>query len=167
MNRSHRPFPFLSIALLLSIGIGAFIAAFRLADHRQALGGVMTLAFLGAFAVLLRWRDARRASAFTATPPPTRPQPGPAGTVYGLMPGTEYCVLRSFTDYYGNVFERGEVLRFKDRAFLPYDGGHTIFFDGRTMYLQEERNSDILDAFSTYMTETHDNAHFPSSHPPR
>ena len=73
------------------------------------------------------------------------------GTIYGLMPGREYLVLKSFTDHYGNAFERGERLHFKQRHFLPYHGGHTIIFEEKSLYLQEDLNQEILDHFSEYI----------------
>ena len=42
---------------------------------------------------------------------------------------------------------------FSDRHFLPYDGGHTVIFDRKTLYLQEDQNREILDNFSLYFTE--------------
>jgi hypothetical protein len=57
----------------------------------------------------------------------------------------------SLTDYYGSAFKQGEVLRFKEQHFLPYHGGHTIVFDERSLYLQEEENADILAHFSSYV----------------
>jgi hypothetical protein len=77
--------------------------------------------------------------------------PNPEGTVYGMIPGREYQVMKSFTDHYGNEFQEGERLRFKERHFLPYHGGHTIVFEGKTLYLQEDQNSKILDNFAEYI----------------
>lgn len=74
-------------------------------------------------------------------------------TVYGLTPGCRYQVLKSFTDYYGNCFEQGEILCFKQRHFLPYDGGHTIVFEERSLYLQEEKNQEILEHFAEYFVQ--------------
>jgi hypothetical protein len=82
---------------------------------------------------------------------PLQPDPNLEGTVYGLTPGREYQVIQSFTDHYGNVFEAGERFRFKQRHFLPYHGGHTILFEERALYLQEDQNRDILDHFSEYI----------------
>lgn len=70
---------------------------------------------------------------------------------YGMQPGQTYKIKQTFTDYYGNTFTQGEILHFKERHFLPYDGGHTIVFEERSMYLQEERNQAILDHFSAYV----------------
>lgn len=167
MNPSNRRFPLLSISFFLLIGSGALLFALWLIDHRQALpnpdvilaalGGVVFISLTGAFIRFLRWRDVQHAYAIMTMPhPPAPPRPDQIGTIYGLMPGVEYRVVQSFTDFYGNSFEQNEILRFKSRNFLPYDSGHTIFFEGRTMYLQEERNSDILDNFSKYLTATAD-----------
>jgi len=76
------------------------------------------------------------------------------GTVYGLKPGHQYQVIKSFKDFYGNSFERGEILRFRERHFLPYDGGHTVVFEERSLYLQEEKNQEILENFSEYIVPT-------------
>lgn len=62
-----------------------------------------------------------------------------------------YRVMRTFTDYYGTPFASGEQLRFLSHSVLPYHGGHTLVFEGRTLYLQEYENRDILDAFTRYL----------------
>lgn len=54
-------------------------------------------------------------------------------------------------DYYGNSFNQGDVLRFRERHFLPYHGGHTVIFEERALYLQEKVNAEILDNFSEYI----------------
>ena len=54
-------------------------------------------------------------------------------------------------DYYGNSFKQGDVLRFRERHFLPYHGGHTVIFEERALYLQEKVNAEILDNFSEYI----------------
>ena len=162
MKSSPHRIPCISIFFLLFIGAAAIILAFWLVDHRQALpnSGIIIAALMVAFFMsftwallkFLRWRDGKRAAAFVATPAPVRADLD--GTIYGLILGNEYRVIQSFTDYYGNSFERNELLRFKERHFLPYDGGHTIMFDGRTLYLQEERNSEILENFAKYFVST-------------
>lgn len=73
------------------------------------------------------------------------------GTVYGLIQGVDYQVMQNFTDHYNNQFQRGELLRFKERHFLPYHAGHTIIFEQRPLYLQEEENAAILENFSAYI----------------
>ena len=59
--------------------------------------------------------------------------------------------MQSFKDCYGNQFQQGEVLRFKERHYLPYHGGHTLVFEGRSLYLQETENAAILGNFSEYL----------------
>jgi hypothetical protein len=81
-------------------------------------------------------------------------QPDLEGTVYGLIPGRQYRVVKLFTDFYGNLFQPGELLRFKERHFLPYHGGHTLIFVERSLYLQEDTNRGILENFSEYLAET-------------
>ena len=140
------------------IGAGAMISAFRLADSLQVLPnpgvalavsiGVFFVAWTGALLLYLNWRDKSRASIVNL---PGQPDPHLEGTVYGMIPEREYQVMKSFTDYYGNSFERGEKLQFKQRHFLPYHDGHTLVFKGRTLYLQEEQNKEILDHFSEYI----------------
>jgi len=74
-------------------------------------------------------------------------------TLYTLKEGVVYLVTRSFKDYYGNEFSEGDKLTFTGRNFLPYDGGHTINFKEKALYLQEEANLDIIDAFDEYFQE--------------
>ena len=74
-----------------------------------------------------------------------------AGTIYGLIPGAAYRVVQSFTDCYGNEFQSGEVLHFRERHFLPYHGGHTIVFEGKPLYLQESENEELIANFSDYI----------------
>lgn len=137
--------------------------AFWLINRPQGMqgSGIMIASFLGTFFVsytwalfiYLRWRDRRRAAIVSNLPQTAPPRPNLEGTLYGLVPGSQYQVMNSFTDYYGNSFERGEILRFKERHFLPYDGGHTIVFDQRSLYLQEDKNREILDNFSKYIAQ--------------
>jgi hypothetical protein len=81
------------------------------------------------------------------------PQPDSEEHVSRLTPASEYRIIQSFTDYYGTLFQQGEVLRFKEQHFLPYQGGHTLVFEGRSVYLQEEANADILAHFSSYIVK--------------
>ena len=156
MNQSHPRVTF-AISLFLLVGTVSVILAFWLFDHQQAflnaglitglLIGLFLLSYTAALWRYLHWRGRTRI-VNTVTAPS---QASVAGTVYGLLPDHEYQVIRSFTDYYGNTFEKGLRLHFKQRHFLPYDGGHTIVFAERPLYLQEERNRDILDNFSAYL----------------
>lgn len=72
--------------------------------------------------------------------------------IYRLEKGATYVVRTGFTDFYGNVFKPGEVLTFTERHFLPYEGGHTIVFKERNIYLQEEANGEIIDSFADYLS---------------
>lgn len=74
-------------------------------------------------------------------------------TIYDLVPGNRYRVVQSFVDFYGNSFQQGELLRFKERFFTPYHDGHTVVFEERSLYLQQETNAPILDNFSDYLAE--------------
>lgn len=159
MNQSQQRLPCMSISFLLLIGACAAATAFWLVDHRRVLpnSGLAIAVLVGVFFLsctwalfrYLRWRDKRRAAVTVSVP--FQSDPNLAGTIYGMMPGHEYQVMKSFTDHYGNAFEQGERLLFKQRHFLPYHGGHTIVFEGRALYLQEDQNREILDNFSEYI----------------
>ncbi len=82
---------------------------------------------------------------------PQSSEPNLPGTVYGMISERQYQVMKTFVDLYGNRFEKGQRLRFKERHYLPYHGGHTIVFDEQTLYLQDEQDSEILDHFSEYI----------------
>src|SRR5262245_33823175 len=145
------------LSVLILGGAAAASLAFWLVDHRTAaknsevliaiLMAIFFVCWSWALVRLLRWRERRGAK----TPAGFTYQGELAGTVYGLVAGAEYRVIQSFTDYYGNQFQRGELLRFKERHFLPYHGGHTIVFDQRPLYLQETENVAIVDNFSDYI----------------
>ena len=144
-------------SVLLLVGAVAVSIAFWLGEHLTAVtnSGIVIAILFATFFVCwswaliryLRWRDRRRG----VTPVGATYQTELEGTVYGLVPGAEYRVVQSFTDYYGNRFQQGELLRFKERHFLPYHGGHTIVFNERPLYLQESENSDVLANFSAYI----------------
>lgn len=147
---------------LLLLGSLAFAAAIWLVDHRavspysgQALAclmGIFGLTYTCAMLLWMRWRDHHAAAhAPHAHGLPTYTDPLYQGTVYGLTQGAVYEVQQPFKDHYQNVFQPGERLRFKERHFLPYHGGHTLVFEERSIYLQEDQNRDILDAFSDYV----------------
>jgi hypothetical protein len=71
-------------------------------------------------------------------------------TIYTLEESVVYVVTKPFQDYYNNSFTTGEKLTYASRNFSPYHGGHTIVFKEKSLYLHEEINSDIIDAFSEY-----------------
>ena len=152
-NGGTSNFPWAKLLVLLSIGgVAALSILMALAIQNgiliALLFGIFFVSWTWALFVYLRWRDKRN----LGTPLTTMDREELKGTVYGLVPGAEYQVVQSFTDHYGNQFQRGELLRFKERHFLPYHGGHTIVFDGRPLYLQEEENASILDNFSDYIS---------------
>ena len=77
----------------------------------------------------------------------------PNGTVYDLVPGHLYRVLKDFTDYHGGRFAEGSVLTYQNFNFLPYHGGYTIHFAEQTLYLQEQEHAAILqDMWSFFET---------------
>ena len=71
-------------------------------------------------------------------------------SIYTLEQGVAHIVTKPFVDYYNNQFTEGEKLSFVGRNFLPYEGGHTAIFKERRLYLQEDQNRDIIDAFDSY-----------------
>lgn len=71
--------------------------------------------------------------------------------IYSLEKGKTYVVRLGFKDFYGNVFTPGEMLTYVESHFLPYEGGHTIAFSERSIYLQEEKNREIIDSFADYL----------------
>jgi hypothetical protein len=77
-------------------------------------------------------------------------------SIYTLESGATYVVNRAFTDYYGNAFSVGEKLTYVERHFLPYEGGHTLVFRECRLYLQEEVNKNIIDAFAEYLSRAED-----------
>ena len=125
-------FPWARLSVLLVIGALAAFSALSLLGHQGDVsnwGIILTvlvftyfISWTWALFVYLRWRD----SGSLATPVTTMDREALKGTVYGLVPGAEYQVMQAFTDYYNNQFQQGERLRFKERHFLPYHGGHTI-----------------------------------------
>ena len=160
MIPSKPKFPWLLTSSLTFIAVTAAILAFQRVDHGMAdpNSGIIIAIHMGVFFVsfswalfrVLRWRDLRRAAAVPAPTAETY-RPELAGTIYGMIPGRKYQVIQSFTDFYGNTFEQNERMQFKQRHFLPYHGGHTIVFNERSLYLQEDTNKDILDRFSEYI----------------
>ncbi|MBI5952506.1 MAG: DUF3601 domain-containing protein [Chloroflexi bacterium] len=163
MKQTHQKPPFVILVLLVLIGTGAFALAFWLVDHRQAMPnsdvvlvvsiGIFLVSSIAALIVFLRWRDGRRTISVKPTPSTMPYRPDLEGTVYGMASGSQYQVIKSFVDFYGNTFEQGEVLRFKERHFVPYHGGHTIVFDERSLYLQEDESKEILENFSGYIVK--------------
>lgn len=76
-------------------------------------------------------------------------------SIHTLEKGVIYVVTKPFSDYYSNEFTKGETLTFVQRNFSPYQGGYTIVFKEKTLYLQEDINRDIIDSFDNYL-QLHD-----------
>ena len=55
--------------------------------------------------------------------------------VYSLTPGVAIRIVKTFRDYQNQEFAAGTILHFTKRNFLPYHGGHTVYFQEATMYL--------------------------------
>ena len=71
--------------------------------------------------------------------------------IQDLKKDCQYRVQQDFADYYHNQFTKGEILTFVELHFLPYHGGYTVIFKEKTLYLQEDVNSDILGSLADYL----------------
>ena len=165
MTQAQRRSPWILIATLVVIGSCAAALSLWLADNRNILPGsewiiaVGMITFFVCFTwALLRyigWRDRLRTHIGAQPAAVIGDNVGGlnplGGTIYDLVPGAVYQVQQEFTDHYGNLFQQGERLCFRQRHFLPYHGGHTVVFDERPLYLQENENVEIIDNFSRYM----------------
>jgi hypothetical protein len=76
---------------------------------------------------------------------------GSSTDIRDLRKDVQYRIQRDFADFYHNQFTQGELLTFVEFHFLPYHGGYTVVFKERTLYLQEEVNSDILGSLGDYL----------------
>jgi hypothetical protein len=72
--------------------------------------------------------------------------------IHGLEEGVIYTVAKPFTDYHQNNFARGDKLTYVGRAYLPYHGGHTLFFKEQNVYLQEDDDAALIGSFHEYLT---------------
>ena len=72
-------------------------------------------------------------------------------SIHELKKAARYRVHRDFIDFYNHQFRQGELLTFLEYHFLPYHGGYTIVFQEKNLYLQEEENTNILDALGDYL----------------
>ena len=73
------------------------------------------------------------------------------GTIDDLRQGRRYIVIKNFVDHHGGRFEVGEGFTFLRKDYLPYHSGHAIFFEERTLYLQDEENAEILENIWAYL----------------
>ena len=76
---------------------------------------------------------------------------GSSTDIRDLRKDVQYRIQRDFADFHHNHFTEGELLTFVEFHFLPYHGGYTVVFKERTLYLQEEVNSDILGSLGDYL----------------
>ena len=151
------------ILLLVLVGTLAILFAFWLIQRPQGISrsGILIATSFGAFFVSYTWalllylrrRDKNQAEMGRKPPQTPLARPELEGTIYGMVAGRQYQIMKSCTDYYGNSFEQGETLGFKERYFLPYEGGHTVVFEQRSLYLQEDKHREILDRFSEYIVQ--------------
>jgi hypothetical protein len=72
-------------------------------------------------------------------------------SVYRLAPGRRYVVRAPFVDHTGARFEAGVVLTFREKHFLPYEGGHTLVFAEATVWLHED--DPVLVGLDRYLAE--------------
>ena len=146
--------------IVVAVTAGAALAgALWISSHRAAVAearavvAVLLIVFFTCCAAAMVGRPRPRSRFADGAPSRIAPQ-HPEGTVHGLVPGRTYRIVTPFTDHYSNRFEQGETLKFRERHFLPYHGGHTLVFEERAMYLQEEANAAILDNFARYVAAT-------------
>jgi len=76
-----------------------------------------------------------------------------AGGVHALKPGASYRVIKSFTDCYNGRFEAGTELTFIKSNFVPYHGGTVLHCTPRSVYLQDEENSNFLGHVEDYLEQ--------------
>ncbi len=73
-------------------------------------------------------------------------------SIHTLEEGVIYTVTKPFTDYHQNNFTPGDKLTYAGRAYLPYHGGHTLFFREGNVYLQEDEDAALIDSLHEYLT---------------
>jgi hypothetical protein len=87
-------------------------------------------------------------------------------SIHSLEEGVVYTVTRPFTDYHQNNFTSGDKLTYVGRAYLPYHGGHTLFFKEQNIYLQEDDDAAIISSFQEYLTASDVTGRIAPSHRP-
>ena len=76
-----------------------------------------------------------------------------------LVPGKQYIVVRSFTDYDGLIHEIGESWTYQGTNFLPYEDGltlHVLHNNNPIVYrLQWRRDAqaEIIENFREYVEQ--------------
>jgi hypothetical protein len=113
---------------------------------------LVSLVLLGTgFFLLLAWLEQRKAAKRVPSRLPQKVAANAPGGVYGLQSGVIYRVLKPFKDYYGGEFAAGEQLTFIERHYLPYHGGHTLIFSPRSIWLQDDANSELVQQIEQYL----------------
>jgi hypothetical protein len=80
-------------------------------------------------------------------------------TAVELTPGQSYMVAAPFTDYDGAIHPIGEIWRFVQKNFLPYEDGLTLHIEinGKRASIRlqwrDETQGKIIDNFSDYVEE--------------
>lgn len=81
-------------------------------------------------------------------------------TAADLQQGKEYEVVREFADYDGMIHRIGDRWVFKEKNFVPYDDGLTVFVEAEGQVKQirlqwrQEQQLGIIEAFSEYVVIT-------------
>jgi len=76
--------------------------------------------------------------------------------IWDLSPGIAIRIVKTFRDHGGNEFTKGTVLHFKDRNYLPYHSGHTVYFEEATMSLwDEDATRDVVENSNNEYFETY------------
>jgi len=73
-------------------------------------------------------------------------------SIYTLEEGVNYTVTKPFTDYHEGHFAPDTKLTYLGRAYLPYHGGHTLFFKEHNIYLQEDDDAALINSLPEYLT---------------
>lgn len=80
-----------------------------------------------------------------------------------LLPGKDYTVIKSFTDFDGMVHAIGETWTYQGTHFLPYDDGltlHVLINNKEVVYRlqwREEEQGEIIDNFKKYVEPVKNN----------
>jgi len=64
--------------------------------------------------------------------------------IWDLQRGAAIRVVKKFRDCRGMEFAEGTILHFKSRDYLPYHGGHTVYFQEETMYLCDLDDTSVV-----------------------
>jgi hypothetical protein len=82
-----------------------------------------------------------------------------AFTAAELVHGRRYQVIKSFQDYDGKLHPVGEVWRFVEKNFLPYEDGLSLMVEKEGKWAsirlqwRTETQGQIIDSFSDYVKE--------------